>query len=204
MDRFNSAEKSAQYFIRNEYVDSSGKANKEYLMTRDGFSLIVMGFTGDKAFEWKLKYIEAFNKMEAALNEENKVLPTTYKEALVQLLEQVERNEQLEEERKVLIPKADYHDGVLNKDGLITMTVIAKDLGLRSAAKLNQILYLNRIIYKNNSGTWCPYAEYAWLIQEGYCDYKSYEDKNAKPCLKWSEKGRKWIVENYEKWKAKA
>ena len=30
-------------------------------MTRDGFSLLVMGFTGSKALEWKLKYIEAFN-----------------------------------------------------------------------------------------------------------------------------------------------
>jgi hypothetical protein len=38
-------------------------------MNRDGFSLLVMGFTGKKALEWKLKYIEAFNKMEALLLE---------------------------------------------------------------------------------------------------------------------------------------
>ena len=37
---------------------------REYLLTRDGFSLLAMGFTGKKALEWKLKYIEAFNKME--------------------------------------------------------------------------------------------------------------------------------------------
>ena len=40
---------------------------KEYLLTRDGFSLLVMGFTGSRALEWKLKYIEAFNKMEQAI-----------------------------------------------------------------------------------------------------------------------------------------
>lgn len=56
-----------QYFVPSEYKDSSGKINKEYLLTRDGFSLLVMGFTGQKALEWKLKYIEAFNKMEQAL-----------------------------------------------------------------------------------------------------------------------------------------
>ena len=36
-------------------------------MNRDGFSLLAMGFTGDKAMEWKLRYIAAFNEMEAEL-----------------------------------------------------------------------------------------------------------------------------------------
>ena len=55
-------------FIESKYKDASGKQNKCYLMTRDGFSLLVMGFTGQKALEWKLKYIEAFNYMEESLN----------------------------------------------------------------------------------------------------------------------------------------
>lgn len=59
----NSAEKSAQYFIESTYTDNSGKKNKCYEITRDGFSLLAMGFTGKKALEWKLNYIEAFNKM---------------------------------------------------------------------------------------------------------------------------------------------
>lgn len=58
-----------QYFIESTYKDSSGKNNKEYLLTRDGFSLLVMGFTGQKALEWKIKYIEAFNSMEAFIRE---------------------------------------------------------------------------------------------------------------------------------------
>ena len=40
-----------------------------YLMTRDGFSLLAMGFTGKKALQWKLKYIEAFNEMEETLKQ---------------------------------------------------------------------------------------------------------------------------------------
>ena len=40
-------------------------------MNRDGFSLLVMGFTGKKALEWKIKYIEAFNAMEKALREQS-------------------------------------------------------------------------------------------------------------------------------------
>lgn len=38
-----------------------------YYMNRDGFSLLVMGFTGAKALEWKLKFLEAFNAMEKAI-----------------------------------------------------------------------------------------------------------------------------------------
>ena len=54
-------------FIESSYKAGTGKNYKEYLLTRDGFSLLVMGFTGSKALQWKLKYIEAFNKMEQAI-----------------------------------------------------------------------------------------------------------------------------------------
>jgi Rha family phage regulatory protein len=43
-----------------------------YLMTRDGFTLLAMGFTGKRALDWKLKYIEAFNQMEMALRRQLK------------------------------------------------------------------------------------------------------------------------------------
>lgn len=52
----------SQMFIKSEYIDSQNRTRYEYLMNRDGFSLLVMGFTGSKALEWKLKYIDAFNK----------------------------------------------------------------------------------------------------------------------------------------------
>lgn len=55
-------------FSETSYINERGKEYPEYLMTRDGFTLLAMGFTGQKAFNWKLKYIEAFNKMEKMLN----------------------------------------------------------------------------------------------------------------------------------------
>lgn len=55
-----------KYFIKSSYK-SRGKEYPEYLITRDGFTLLVMGFTGPKALEWKLKYIRAFNEMEKEL-----------------------------------------------------------------------------------------------------------------------------------------
>ena len=56
-------------FHKVSYVnEQNGQEYKEYLMNRDGFSLLVMGFTGKEAMAWKLKYIEAFNAMEKKLS----------------------------------------------------------------------------------------------------------------------------------------
>lgn len=71
------AENSAltNMFIESTYkVDGNNKTYKCYDITRDGFSLLVMGFTGKKALEWKLKYIEAFNTMEQTIRGQQKQL----------------------------------------------------------------------------------------------------------------------------------
>lgn len=54
-------------FGRVDYTDTKGEKRPMYTLTRDAFSLLVMGFTGEKALQWKLKYIEAFNAMEKEL-----------------------------------------------------------------------------------------------------------------------------------------
>jgi len=57
-------------FMKTEYIhEQNNQKYPMYLMNRDGFSLLAMGFTGAKALEWKLKYIKAFNQMEASLRE---------------------------------------------------------------------------------------------------------------------------------------
>ena len=66
-----SPQKWGQSFFESSYKDTSGKKNKMYLMNRDGFSILVMGFNGKKAMDWKWKYLEAFNKMESMLKERN-------------------------------------------------------------------------------------------------------------------------------------
>lgn len=63
------AENSALTFYQeNTYKAGTGKSYPEYLMNRDGFTLLAMGFTGKDALQWKMKYIAAFNEMEAKLN----------------------------------------------------------------------------------------------------------------------------------------
>lgn len=67
----NSAEKSAQCFKKSYYKDASGKTNPKYYINRDGFTFLVMGFTGKKADAWKWKYIDAFNSMEKIIREKS-------------------------------------------------------------------------------------------------------------------------------------
>lgn len=54
-------------FGLSSYFDKQGKQQKQYIITRDGFTLLAMGFTGSKALKFKLQYIQAFNAMEAKL-----------------------------------------------------------------------------------------------------------------------------------------
>lgn len=61
------AENSATKFYYETTFENRGRQYPMYLMGRDGFSLLVMGFTGKEALEWKIKYIEAFNAMEEKL-----------------------------------------------------------------------------------------------------------------------------------------
>ena len=201
----------SEMFKETTYTNSRGKDYRCFDMNRDGFSLLCMGFTGKKALEWKLKYINAFNQMEEKLKSSTQL---TEEEKYKLMLFSKDASEvayahnklveiataPLVAEIKEQKPKVEYHDDVLNKEGLITTTVIAKDLGFKSATKLNKIMNMNKIIFKNQSGTWCPYADYEWLISDGYADYQSYTQEHSSPCLKWTEKGRKWIIENYNNW----
>ena len=61
------AEFSLLNFEESTYINDRGKPQPMYQLTRDGFTILVMGFTGARAMQFKLAYIAEFNKMEAEL-----------------------------------------------------------------------------------------------------------------------------------------
>lgn len=61
------AENSATKLFYEDTYKNRGKDYPMFYMNRDGFSLLVMGFTGKEALKWKLEYIQAFNEMEKEL-----------------------------------------------------------------------------------------------------------------------------------------
>ena len=183
-----------------------------YLLSEQGYMLLVGFMKTEKSKDIRKNLRREYFSMRQELNEIKQKKATLLLKiydggqnailASKQLteIEVKEATAPLIAENNVMKPKAEFHDAVLKKDGLITTTVVAKDLGFSSANKLNKVMNANHIIFKNQSGTWCPYAEYEWLIEDNYADYESYTNEHSKPCLKWTEKGRKWIIENYNQW----
>lgn len=65
----------AQMFDETTYVNEQGKEQPMFFMNRDGFTLLAMGFSGEKALKFKVDYINAFNTMEAELKSQKPALP---------------------------------------------------------------------------------------------------------------------------------
>lgn len=66
VNKFNSAELSAQFYIPHNYKDRSGKSNRNYLITKKGVAQLIGGYNSavPKAFELNVKYINEFERME--------------------------------------------------------------------------------------------------------------------------------------------
>ena len=56
-----------EMFFETTMPDAYGRSQKVFLMNRDGFTVLAMGYTGEKAMKFKLAYIKQFNAMEKAL-----------------------------------------------------------------------------------------------------------------------------------------
>lgn len=114
-NKIQSAENSADYknmFAESTYKDGRNREQKMYYMNRDGFSFIAFGFTGKKADNFKLQYIDAFNHMEEQIK-----LPTSPRElAGLALRANEETNQRLDNvegdvkdlKENQVIPKGDY------------------------------------------------------------------------------------------------
>lgn len=173
-----------QMFIETNLPDSYGRNRRGYYMNRDGFTLLAMGFTGDKALQFKLQYIDAFNEMEQQVKFQ---VPATLPEALRLAADQAEKI-------SVLQPKADYTDKMLANPGLETTSVIAKNYGY-STREFNKLLHGLGIQYKQGK-TWLLYAKYQ---DKGYTHVEPYGYTNSdgidkvRNTMKWTQKGQEFL-----------
>ena len=151
----------AKLFFESTY-ENRGKQYPEYLMNRDGFSLLAMGFTGKKALEWKLKYIQAFNDMEKKLKA-SPSLPKTFAEALRLAAAQAE---ELEAAR----PAVDFVERYVATDTTKSFRETAKIIGIPER-KFIELMVINGILYRCQ-GVIVPIAEYQ---KKGYFSVKTGE-----------------------------
>lgn len=190
----------AQMFFEGTDQDSYGREQRAYLMNRDGFTLLAMGFTGKAALEWKLKYIAAFNEMEKKLTEQPQL---TRSQLLATAL--IAAHEELEEKDKriaELTPDAEFARAVCIADNCRTATSIAKDYGL-TAEKLNKLLYSQRVQYKDSDGQWVLYKPYQGKGYTKNRKGKAIQRSNGKTYIPnttvWTVEGEKLIHEQLKK-----
>ncbi|HBG3328787.1 phage antirepressor KilAC domain-containing protein [Clostridioides sp. ZZV14-6045] len=175
-------------------------ASKMYLWTERGANRHCKILDTDKAWEQFDNLEETYFKVKES---EQPKLPTTYKEALQHLIEQVEVNEKLQLEGKMkdqvikeLKPKADYTDMILKNKGLVTITQIAKDYGM-SGKEMNKILHERGIQYKQ-SGQWLLYKQYqgkGYTHSETIDITRSDGMTDVKMTTKWTQKGRLFLYD---------
>lgn len=83
----------SEYFIPSTYKDTSGKENRCYNVTKLGCDFLANKFTGEKGILFTARYVKRFDEMEKRIK--GNMLPMTYRDAVAQLLESLDREEEL-------------------------------------------------------------------------------------------------------------
>ncbi|WP_289188682.1 MULTISPECIES: Rha family transcriptional regulator [Bacteroidales] len=148
------AENSAvPMFEETTYINPQNKQEYPmFIMNRDGFTLLAMGFTGKKALNFKMDFINAFNKMETMLRSDDYILMRS-QQILQKRVEMAEQKVRALEEKNALqdaqlrqaAPKVKYVDEVLQSVNTYTSTQIAKEIGM-DAAKFHKALKERKVI----------------------------------------------------------
>lgn len=144
------AEKSTTLFYETTYIHSQNKQEyREILMNRDGFTLLAMGFTGQKALQWKLKYIEAFNKMEKVLKEQTPKIDSKFLYMLAGQLE--EKEKKIIEQQREIEHKSEVIKGITDDIDIYTkrnvLNKVVRYKGANFSERWNELYQRFREVY---------------------------------------------------------
>ncbi|AKJ53388.1 phage protein [Campylobacter lari] len=162
-------------FKASKYTDSTGRVLPCYKITRDGFSLLVMGFTGEKAYKWKLAFINAFNEMEKRLKnlEQEQMQKLAFRQSLGYKSQLKQQKLKYENEIKALKYDLEHKNELSfkrklsNEELLELRKFLAKDYEIVCFKKWEYMLFAESVSRKN----------YKLDKANGFCIYKSIEEK---------------------------
>lgn len=136
-----------------------GASVEEVFMTRDGFTLLAMGYTGEKAMRFKELFIAEFNRMERELKvaEGDFRIPKSLPEALRLAAEIEERRVFFEERNRMIEPKALAWDATCGEGSEMSIQAVAKELARFGTGprRLFELLARRKVIYRLD-GSWVP------------------------------------------------
>jgi Rha family phage regulatory protein len=117
----------SEFFIPSYYQDAKKEQRPCFLLTKKGCDMVANKMTGQKGVLFTAAYVTKFEEMEKDLQQPYK-LPQTYKEALLQLVETVEQNEQLQIENEIMKPKALFAEAVETSKSSVLIGELSKIL----------------------------------------------------------------------------
>lgn len=201
-------------FCESAYYNEQNKEMPMFVMNRDGFTLLAMGFTGEKALKFKVEYINAFNKMEETIKSGVFQVPQTFSDALMlaakqqKLIEEQQKEisqnateiKDLSDAVATMKPKADYCDLILANHATICTTSIAQNYGM--SAKAFNILLRNLGIQHKIASQWilkAKYLPYGYIQSESVVIEHNDGRKETKQHSKWTQKGHLFLYEELKK-----
>jgi anti-repressor protein len=163
------AENSAvlSMFYDTTYLNTQNKKQPMFIMNRDGFTLLVMGFTGKEALKFKVDFIESFNKMEATIKTGGFQVPGSFREALLLAAQQQEQIEAQQKQLALQAPKVALMDKILDTDQKIDVGQASKILGLPFGRNTLFVKLREKGVFFKNRNE--PKQEY---IERGYFELK--------------------------------
>lgn len=168
-------------------VSNNNRKYPMFNMNKDGFVLLVMGYTTKRATQFKLQYIAQFNKMEKFIKQQTEPsLPQDYATALEQLAKQVRLNESLQIKVEQLSQPTLVEQTELLPNVLYSTEEIAQEIGYSSARALNQRMYAERVVYYSKK-------DRSWLLYAPYKDRGLKDLSTRRKSQLWTEKGREFI-----------
>lgn len=163
-------------FVQIDYTDGRNRTYPKYLITQDGFSFLVMGYTGKEAARYKELYIGEFNRMrneiQYGLAKPSYMIDDPIGRAEKWIDEERQRmallalNKQREEQLSLQAPKVALYDTAMNAGNNFTMERVSKTLGY-GRNKLFEFLREIKVLRSNNM----PYQEF---LDRGYFDVRQY------------------------------
>ncbi|EAK1366693.1 phage antirepressor Ant [Campylobacter coli] len=173
-------------FILSTYKDKKGELRPCYNLTRDGFSLLVMGFTGEKAYKWKIEFIKAFNEMEKRLRniEYEKHDKLAFRQSLGYKSQLKQQKEKYENKIKALKYDLEHKKELsfkrkLSKEELLELRkILARDYGILCMKEWEFEFLAEKIALESTKmTTWDAVVKKLKQSLDYWQNYEEYEEK---------------------------
>ncbi|EKN8002379.1 Rha family transcriptional regulator [Campylobacter coli] len=186
IDKLPNDEFKSSNFKYDSYFDKKSEQRRMINLTRDAFSLLVMGFTGEKAYKWKIEFIKAFNEMEKRLRniEYEKHDKLAFRQSLGYKSQLAQQKEHYENKIKAL--KYDLENKKelsfkrkLSKEELLELRkILARDYGMICIKEWEMSLVAEKIALESTKmTTWDAVVKKLKQSLDYWQNYEEYEEK---------------------------